>query len=125
MAIISNGTTVASGGNLEASRLTGTASAFNGSNITNLPSSAPTTSQVASATASISANAVGSYAFLKNNYNNQTKDGGSTLAGSYCAYADASGSHEPYTNRSGTWRSMGRTQGNNNAGRTTVMLRIS
>jgi len=105
MAFISNGTTVASGGSLQ-----------------NIP--APSASQVASGTASISANAVGSYALLKQNMSG-TNNGGSTIAGSSCAYANVTGQHEPYTNRSGTWRTMGRTTSDSNESKTTVMLRIS
>ena len=125
MALIANGVTLTSSGNLDATKLTGNLPALNGSSLTNLPSSAPTTSQVASATASISAGAVGSYAALGNYYNSDTKNIGDTNAGSNMFPVNFNGGSQSST-RSGTWRCMGYSSPSGDFGaRQTVWLRIS
>ena len=108
-------------GTMDGSRISGgTFGAVNGSALTSLPSSAPSTSQVASATAGISVGAVGSYAQIKIN---ATKSPGNTFSGgnSDYQYGVWTGSTLP----SGTWRVMGKTYSGNDSGRVTVGLRIS
>lgn len=105
MAIISNGTTVASGGSVQGS----------GANLTNLPSSAPTTSQVLSATASASVGAVGTYAQLW--INGSTRNPGDTLSSNDLQFGPITGN-----TASGTWRIMGKS---NDDDRVSVWLRIS
>ena len=124
MAIISNGTTVASGGNLQAPRLTGNMPAINGSSLTNLPASAPSTSQVLSATASASVGAVGTYAWLRHNNNSSTYTQGQTLAGSNLEYSTGGGNYGG-NNPSGTWRAMGVKSTGGNSNFVTLWLRIS
>ena len=84
--------------------------------ITSAP--APTTSQVGSATAGMSAGDVGSYAFLKqvSGAVNQTVAGTSMYYSNATSNANTSG-----TNPTGTWRRMGH-QGDSNP---TVFLRIA
>ena len=117
-----------------------TAGAFvgDGSGLTNLPSSAPTTAQVGSATAGLALNAVGSYAFM---VRQSLISAGSTYAGSSLTWAStgdtssysvngpnyyASGAHTSWNisaTPSGTWRALGAaTYGGTNA---TLFLRIS
>ena len=112
MAFISNGTTVATGGNVEASRLTGTASAINGSNITNLPS--PSTDAI---------NAVGSYGFgYAHGFSGSNLDGGQpTISFSYNNVNNNSSN----SNSSGTWRAHGAVTSDNDQARTTLFVRIS
>ena len=113
MAIISNGTTIASGGSVQGS----------GANLTNLPSSAPTTSQVLSATKSASASDVGSYATI---YLTQSKTPGSTIAsGGDCHWGPDEDNFSSSNRPGGTWRVMGRTRSDVNAKRPVVGLRIS
>ena len=91
--------------------------------ITSAP--APTTSQVASATASISAGAVGSYAALGNYYNSDTKNIGDTNSGSNMFPVNFNGGSQSST-RSGTWRCMGYSSPSGEfPARQTVWLRIS
>lgn len=102
MALISNGTTVASGGSVTVS-----------------------SSAVASATASISADAVGSYALLKkadtSNYSR-----GDTTSGSLTFVSVVGDSSGYNLSASGTWRCMGHKIGQNViAPQTTLWLRIS
>lgn len=129
MALISNGTTIASGGNVQAPTLTGNLPALNGSSLTNLPSSAPTSSQVGSANAGLSAGAVGTYAFLgADNTNNMggTAYAGDTRSGSLFRYISAYGNFSGTP--SGTWRCMGYSVSSNSDRRletTTVWMRVS
>jgi hypothetical protein len=104
MAIISNGTTVASGGSVTVS-----------------------SSAVASGIASISVGAVGSYAFMQSQNNSNFLTEGNTHAGSNLFYTNA---HTYASNSaSGTWRCMGtslRSSDSTNYGaRATLWLRIS
>ena len=104
MALISNGTTIASGGSLSVS-------------------TTPTTAQVLSATASASAGAVGSYAMIANEYWSTSNEG--TTFNANLRFSNANAGHN---NRapSGTWRLMGTTQGTSTGrSHTSVMLRIS
>ena len=121
MALIVGGVTVTGTQTLDASKLTGTASAINGSNITNLP--APSTSDVASATAGISASAVGSYAFLYDTGQSGYSIG-STLAGSNLRPSNAGGVSSS-TAQSGTWRCMGKSEDSTAVRASTSWLRIS
>jgi hypothetical protein len=77
----------------------------NGSGLTNLPSSAPTTAQVGAATAGLADGAVGSYAALTSNENVE-RFAGHTRAGSGLRYVAFNGSNSG-TSPSGTWRLMG------------------
>ena len=105
MAIISNGTTIASGGSVQGS----------GANLTNLPSSAPTTAQVLSATAGLTAGAVGTYASIWQN--GVTKSPGDTISSSDLQFGPVTG-----TTASGTWRFVSSI---NDGNRTGVCVRIS
>ena len=121
MALIVGGTTVTGTQTLEASTLTGTASAINGSNITSLP--APSTANVASATAGISADAVGAYTFARSTAETE-RNPNNTLAGSSLRYSNGNGNEGGTL--SGTWRCMGYSIANaNSASRSTQWLRIS
>jgi hypothetical protein len=113
--------------------VTATSFAGDGSALTGLPSSAPSTAQVLSATAGASAGAVGTYAALFAT-TNATRNQGDTLAGSSLRYSNfnAYGSvgYSP-TSPSGTWQCMGSTGYNNGAvvnntdQQSTLWLRIS
>ena len=109
MAIISNGTTVASGGSVRGSA----------SNLTNIP--APSNSQILSGVASASAGATGSYSFL--NWDNGSNTNQGSTASSALYYANAGGNlgQQP----SGTWRQMAYRTSSTNETRSTVWLRIS
>ena len=92
---------------------------------------APSTAQVASATAGISAGAVGSYAFLTES-SGGTRSFGATLAGSLlrpCAFNDNSASivfSVQNSARAGTWRMMGySTSGGESGPSPSLWLRIS
>ena len=98
-----------------------TAGAFSGdgSGLTNLPSSAPSTAQVLSATAGASAGAVGTYALAEIKQNGGIPFGG-TRAGAYLAPCNTAGAEAG--SLSGTWRCMGYTYGNAQG---SVFLRIA
>jgi len=128
MALIVGGTTVTGTQTLEASTLTGTAAAINGSNITSLP--APSTANVGTATAGLAVLAVGSYGF-----GNQVSGAGNavrttlgqTVSGGSIKASNAAGSNYGPTLSSGTWRAMGEgayTTGTTEL-QTIVWLRIS
>lgn len=91
---------------LDGSKISGgTFGSVNGSNLSSLPSSAPTTSQVESAMAGTSGGNVGSYAFLRR----EGERGGNqsvntTTSGSNLEYACI---HASDDSPSGTWRQMG------------------
>ena len=113
MALISNGTTIASGGSLSVS-------------------TTPTTSQVGSAMAGISWNAVGSYAVGIHEASSLGNwiyiDAGDTIAGSKIQRSNTSGGQTDDTTLSGTWRAMGngaQQQNTDSSNRVTVWLRIS
>jgi hypothetical protein len=112
MAIISNGTTVASGGSVRGSA----------SNLTSLP--APTTSQVLSATASASVGAVGTYGLLRHNNNSVNYDPGGTISGSSLEWTTGGG-NAGGDYASGTWRCMGKKRTGGTSNFVTVWLRIS
>tara|TARA_S200002703_G_scaffold148906_1_gene146039 strand:- start:368 stop:658 length:291 start_codon:yes stop_codon:yes gene_type:complete len=96
MALISNGTTIASGGSLSVS-----------------------------VTPPSTFNAVGSYAFLRNENNASTRQAGDTISGSNTP-CDSDGNGGTGSS-SGTWRVMGKMSGSGADGRnrTTVCIRIS
>jgi hypothetical protein len=124
MALIVGGTTVTGTQTLEASTLTGTASAINGSNITNLP--APSAANVGTATASISYNTVGSYAFCQMHLNPTDRNPGQTTAGSNLEAGQAAGGSTDVSIPSGTWSCRGVVSGGGNVEqRTTAWLRTS
>lgn len=132
----STGVTVT--GTLAATAVTG-----DGSGLTNLPSSAPTTAQVLSATAGASAGAVGTYAWLAYNYFaasggspnvrnfGSTEAGGNLIASGAVSTQYNSGtlgapSSISMSVQSGTWMAMGATQSNRNADDGhTIWLRIA
>lgn len=101
MALISNGTTVASGGSVTVS-----------------------SSAVLTATASASVGAVGTYGLLRHNNNSQTYTEGSTISGSSIEWTACSGAVGG-SYASGTWRAMGRKWIGSNTAYATVWLRIS
>ena len=122
MAIVVGGTTVTGTQTVLASVLTGTASAINGSNITNLP--APSSANVASATAGIGIGVVGSYAACAYEPGNGVSPG-STTAGSNLKYSNFNDQRTSGTN-SGTWRCMGYSLTSSTPSATATMwLRIS
>jgi hypothetical protein len=96
----------------------------NGSGLTNLPSSAPTTAQVGAATAGLAAGAVGSYAALSSD-EGITRTPGHTRAGSGLRYIAFNGSNSGIA-PSGTWQLMGYSlAGGFSAQSGSVWLRIS
>lgn len=109
MAIISNGTTVASGGTVRGSA----------SNLSNIP--APSNSQILSGVASASAGATGSYAFLNWDNGSNTNQGSTSSSSLYYANGAGGLGQQP----SGTWRQMGYRANDTNEKRSTVWLRIS
>ena len=128
MALIVGGTTVTGTQTLQASTLTGTAQAFNGSNITSLP--APSTANVGTATAGLAVLDVGSYAFgnqVNGNGNGVRSQLGQTFSGSNIKASNAMGQNPGATLGSGTWRAMGEGAVNvtNTERQTIVWLRIS
>tara|TARA_R100001510_G_C7621176_1_gene182055 strand:- start:507 stop:995 length:489 start_codon:yes stop_codon:yes gene_type:complete len=95
---------------------------FNGSNLTSLPSSAPTTSQVLTANAGASGGNVGTYAMVYywNSMTNHTI--GTNVSGSNMIYAAvATHSGTP----SGTWKIMGYQQGGSIGNATSIGMRVS
>jgi len=124
MALVVGGVTVTGTQTLDASKLTGTASAINGSNITNLP--APSTANVLSATAGLTAGNTGTYMLaVMQSWAQETF--AATEAGSNLGPCNVAGTGENANNtRSGTWRCMGSTVGSADASyNATVWLRIS
>lgn len=104
MALISNGTTIASGGSLSVS-------------VT------PTTSDVLTATAGLSAGAVGTYGQLQRSPSNVIMSVGNTESGSNLRWSAAGGPSSGTP--SGTWRLLGRIDNNSGALATSVWIRIS
>ena len=104
MAIISNGTTIASGGSLSVS-------------VT------PTTSDVLTATAGLSAGAVGTYGQLQRSPANTLRSVGNTDSGSVLRWSAAGGATSGTP--SGTWRLLGRIDNNGGGLATSVWIRIS
>ena len=128
MALIVGGTTVTGTQTLEASTLTGTAAAINGSNITKLP--APSTANVGTAKAGLAVLDVGSYAFgnqVSGSGNAVRSTLGQTFAGGDIKASNAAGINYGPTLSSGTWRAMGEGALNttNTERQTVVWLRIS
>jgi hypothetical protein len=105
MALIVGGTTVTGTQTLEASTLTGTASAINGSNITNLP--APSAANVGSGIAGLEPNDVGSFGLIQYNTSGVAVSVGSTTAGSGLRWSNVSGGSVTSPSLSGTWKSTG------------------
>ena len=99
-------------GALDASNLTGTLPAIDGSALTGIDT---TTAQVGTATSGLAAGAVGSYIMARQISNGVTYILGSTASGSvlYPANTYQSGASSGYDSRygslSGTWRCMGET----------------
>jgi len=124
MALVVGGTTVTGATSLDASKLTGTAQAFNGSNITSLP--APSAANVGAATAQLSAGDVGGYGtFLTNSSGDAPKTQGQTLSGGSIKWSNCSG-HTNNNTPSGTWKIVGQGIWNGQAPqRTAVWFRIS
>jgi len=88
------------------------------------PQSAPSTSEVLTATAGATTGAVGTYAMLKFSTNTNASEG-STHAGSNLLYSSAGATVIFSTSPSGTWRLLGRTSSVNNETSVSVFLRIS
>jgi len=120
MAIVVGGTTVTGTQTVLASVLTGTASAINGSNITNLP--AASDADILSGAASATHGVVGSYAYLRINGCGTTVNEGDSI--SVTLYWSGGGGQVNQGSPSGTWRSMGYMHGCA-TGSGTVCLRIS
>jgi hypothetical protein len=92
---------------------------LNSNTVTNI-----TTSQVLNATASATAGAVGTYAFL-DNASGLTQTTNVTLAGSSLRFSPAWGDSNSGVAPSGTWRCMGHATSGGAPDRTTLWLRIS
>lgn len=112
MAIISNGTTVASGGTVRGSA----------TNLTSIP--APSSANVGSATASLSLGAVGTYAQIQYPNNSVTVNAGNTSSASNLYYSSGTGYNQD-TRPSGTWRVMGQKNTGGTDSFISVWLRIS
>jgi hypothetical protein len=121
---------------IASSQLTGALPAIDGSALTNLPSSAPTTAQVGTATAGLAAGAVGSYAWLTRSTSSATTFSfGTTYAGSdllpYGYNSAATTYGQTVTTggagaaQSGTWRAMGTVSNGQTDFKHTLFLRIS
>ena len=124
MALIVGGTTVTGTQTLEASTLTGTASAINGSNITNLP--APSSANVGTAIGGLEPNDVGSFGLAQYNTTGVAVSVGNTTAGSGLRWANGNGNNVSSPSLSGTWKSTGPALNSSNAAqRTVVFYRIS
>ena len=96
----------------------------NGANLTSLPSSAPTSSQVGTATASLGAGVVGSYALCQYEPDGVGINAGDTTSGNNLRYAAASGNRNNAPG--GTWRAMGSMPASSTPEvKTSVWLRIS
>jgi len=92
MALISNGTTIASGGSLSVS-------------------TTPTTSQVLTATSGLTHNSVGAYAFLRLDTGSGTSNVyGSNRNGNDLRPTNASGFDESGNDVGGTWKCLGHTK---------------
>ena len=103
--------------------VTATSFTGDGSGLTSLPSSAPTSAQVGTATAGLSAGAVGTYAFLAHASTSIQRLVGTTEAGSSLRFANGSGGTERSTSSTapaGTWRLMGSTGYYNNGAATST-----
>jgi hypothetical protein len=120
MALVVGGTTVTGTQTVLASVLTGTASAINGSNITNLPASTPSNADILNGVASATAGVVGSYGLILKNSGSSSVD--STYSSNlYWSNAKGGASGQP----SGTWRAMGHTAAHEDGRRATVFLRTA
>ena len=104
MAIISNGTTIASGGSL---------------------SVAPTTAQVLTATSGLTYNSVGAYAFLRLMTGGGTANVyGSGRNGNDLRPTNADGVDMSGSSVGGTWTCLGHTDANSNGRRSSLYLRF-
>ena len=96
-----------------------------GANLTNLPSSAPSSSDVGTANAGLSAGAVGTYAFgLNYNYSGGFQPSAGNTTSTF-RYNNSHGNNTGSGNASGTWRAHGSMASGSDNERTTVWLRIS
>lgn len=123
MALVVGGVTVTGTQTLDASKLTGTASAINGSNITSLP--APTSSQVTSAITGLSVGAVGSFGLLSMHANPETMNPGATKGGSNLEFCTVGGNHTDTTTQGGTWRIWGHAYNSGAETKASFFIRIS
>ena len=121
MALVVGGTTVTGTQTLEASTLTGTASAINGSNITNLP--APSAANVGTAIAAMDYYAVGTYGQIWMG-NSGAEDPGHNHAAANLKWAGAGGSGGTQ-NISGTWELHGYHGSAGNLNQVSVWKRIA
>ena len=133
MALIVGGTTVTGTQTLEASTLTGTASAINGSNITNLDAAdlsgtlpALNGSNLTNLPAGThSAGSVGSYALgYANGYSGGFVASAGTETSSF-RYRNVAGNSNSSSAAGGTWRAHGSIASGSDNERTTVFHRIS
>lgn len=119
MALYANGVQVTTGGNIDATKLTGNLPAISGASLTGI--TPPTTH-----------NTVGTYGLMKlQSFVNSNNDlyPPNTTSGGNLQYANAIGDHSGSVTPSGTWRIMGRSEDGNYGGsgeyRTTLWVRIS
>ena len=94
----------------------------NGANLTSLPSSAPTSAQVGTATINLGAGAVGTYGFVTQTNKTGQSDAGATASGNL-RYGCANG--QSNNSLGGTWRSMGYHYQGGTPEKTTLFIRIS
>jgi hypothetical protein len=133
MALIVGGVTVTGTQTLDATKLTGTLPALNGSSLTNLPSSAPSSSQVFSAIASgMGTNVVGTYGCMRIiadiGIGGNDATPGTNVAGSKLKYCNVKGDISGSVTPSGTYKLMGRAENHNQQSaeqRASVFVRIS
>ena len=121
MALIVGGTTVTGTQTLDASKLTGTAQAFNGSNITSIP--APSNAQILAGVASGGIGDVGTTACLYYGGSDNGIAPGSNYNTSYLKFGSCGGGTS--NTASGTWKIMGTSLQNNAAMRASVWTRVS
>ena len=128
MALIVAGTTVTTGANLDATKLSGNLPEISGADLTNLP--APDASAIGSGTAGLSLGAVGSYALIRVGGAGAPTTAGSNASGSL-EFASAGGVIKSQygtgagTTPSGTWLMVGLAASGSNESSTTVCLRSS
>jgi hypothetical protein len=146
MALVVGGVTVTGTQTLDASKLTGTASAINGSNITNLDAAdlsgtlpaingsnltnlpAPSAANVTAGMAGATGGTAGTFALCHQTSSGGTRVLNDTFAGSNLRWAACSGTTDGLDfnrNPAGTWKCMGFSNTNNAASLATLWLRVS
>ena len=128
MALIVAGTTLTTGANIDATKLSGDLPEISGADLTNLP--APDSSAVGTATAGLSKGVVGSYAFLRADGVGSSFALAGTNAPGTLEYASAGGTVKSNAgtgadSASGTWNLRGLMANNDSERRTSLCLRTA